>query len=86
MNVQDILEERGKTHGDFTDNAMIAQALKEIMRQGKNWNELPDTHKEALEMIAHKIARWLSGDYRYNDNMKDIIGYTTLVLERLNKR
>ena len=33
---------------------------------------------EALEMIAHKIARILSGDADYADNWVDIAGYAQL--------
>jgi hypothetical protein len=81
---EDLLIERGSTHGDFTDNADISQRIKKVMRSGKNWDALPDVHKEALEMIAHKIARWLSGDYRNEENPADTAGYARLVQERIN--
>lgn len=38
---------------------------------------------EALEMIAHKIARILNGDPDYEDSWRDIAGYATLVADRL---
>jgi len=77
----DLLDERQKTHGDFYDVAATAQELKDAMRRGKNWRLLEDTQKEALEMVATKIARMLSGDHLYLDNVIDIVGYMTL-LER----
>jgi len=77
----DIIDEREKTHGDYYHVAMMAQELKDAMRRGKNWRILSDTQKEALEMVATKIARMLSGDHLYLDNVVDIIGYMTL-LER----
>lgn len=40
---------------------------------------------EALEMIAHKIARICNGDPNYADNWVDIAGYATLVANRLEK-
>ena len=79
----DILDERQKTHGDFYRIAMIAQELKDVMRRGKNWKILEDTQKEALEMVATKIARMLSGDHLYLDNVVDIIGYMTLLERQL---
>ena len=79
----DILDERQKTHGDFYRVAMTAQELKDVMRRGKNWKILEDTQKEALEMVATKIARMLSGDHLYLDNVVDIIGYMTLLERQL---
>ena len=79
----DILDEREKTHGDYYRTAGIAQGLKDVMRRSQNWRILPDTQKEALEMVATKIARMLSGDHLYLDNVVDIIGYMTLLERQL---
>jgi len=46
---------------------------------------LNNDQREALEMIAHKIARILNGDPNYADNWIDIAGYATLVANRLEK-
>ena len=75
----DILDERQKTHGDFYLTAMIAQELKVVMRRGKNWREMDDTEREALEMIATKIGRILSGYPHEVDHWRDIAGYATLI-------
>lgn len=32
MKTEQLLKQRGKTHGDFEDNARIAQALKTTVR------------------------------------------------------
>lgn len=81
--MSDILDEREKTHGDYYRVAGTAQELKDVMRRGKNWKILEDTQKEALEMVATKIARMLSGDHLYLDNVVDIIGYMTLLERQL---
>ena len=81
--MSDILDERQKTHGDYYRVAGTAQELKDVMRRGKNWKILEDTQKEALEMVATKIARMLSGDHLYLDNVVDIIGYMTLLERQL---
>lgn len=83
MNVNQILSERGKIHGDFTDNSAIAQRLKAVVHSSKNWNELEPYQAEAIEMILHKLGRILSGDPHYLDHWADIVGYSQLVCDRL---
>lgn len=75
----DILDEREKTHGDYYRVAMMAQELKDVMRRGKNWKTLDDTQREALEMIASKIGRILSGNPHEIDHWRDIAGYAALI-------
>jgi hypothetical protein len=78
-----ILEQRQTVHGDFTDDAQTAQALKYVMRQGKNWDDMPSFMREALEQMQTKIARILSGDPSYPDHWRDLQGYPRLVETRL---
>jgi hypothetical protein len=40
MNVQDTLDERQHTHGDFAENARVMQAMKEVARSGVSWKHL----------------------------------------------
>jgi len=82
MTVTDTLAERGARYGDFTNHAKIAQALQDDMRAAEGWDRLPDIHRQALTVIADKIARVLSGDPNYADNWHDIQGYARLVEER----
>lgn len=86
MNVSETLSERGARYGAFGGHADIAQSIKQVMtsRPTTNWHHLPDAHKEALEMIAHKIGRILNGDPNYADNWHDIAGYATLVERVIN--
>tara|TARA_R110000868_G_scaffold179574_1_gene419724 strand:- start:31378 stop:31695 length:318 start_codon:yes stop_codon:yes gene_type:complete len=79
VTVTDILDEREKTHGDYYRTAGIAQGLKDVMRRSQNWDEIDDTEREALEMIATKIGRILSGYPHEIDHWRDIAGYATLV-------
>lgn len=83
MTTQTLLKERGGTHGDFTDNANVAQAIKNALHGGKYWHNLTEIEREALDMIAHKMARAVSAPKYHDDNYKDIAGYATLVVERL---
>lgn len=67
-----------KTHGVYRDTAEMSQNLKNVMGVGKNWESLNNSQREALEMIAVKIARILSGDVNYRDHWDDIEGYAEL--------
>lgn len=81
--IHDTLNERGSRYGDYFEHARITQNLKRAMADSPNWSALPDDMKEALEMVAHKMGRILNGDPDYDDSWRDIIGYTQLVLNRL---
>lgn len=78
-----LLNSRGKTHGDFAVNAAIAQQTKELWRSFSGWDRLNSVQREALDMIAHKVARALAGDANFDDHWKDIAGYASLVAKRL---
>lgn len=90
--VEATLAERGSRYGDFTDHAEIAQDLQDAMRAHTNngstvagWHKLSNVQRQALTVIADKIARILSGDPNYADNWHDIQGYAKLVEDRLSK-
>jgi len=96
MSLEETLKERGNRYGDFEDHAKISQNLQEVMRmsvagndghgeQKDCWESLSDIQKQALTVIADKIARILSGDPDYADNWHDIQGYAKLVEDRLPK-
>lgn len=80
--LSEILEERGKQYGDFTVQGATAQAIKNSMREHIGWNRLSLHQKEALEMIAHKIARILNGSPTLVDSWQDIAGYAQLCADR----
>lgn len=95
--VEDTLAQRGSRYGDFTDHAAVCQELKEVMtgctkvnpeypnQRIRGWQLLSSVQRQALEVIADKIARILSGDPNYDDNWHDIQGYAKLVEDRLPK-
>lgn len=80
MNPEQLTEERGKTHGDFEDNARISQELKDIFREEMNRSGVVcnDVLYEALDMIALKLSRILSGQPHFKDHWDDIAGYAHL--------
>lgn len=72
-----LLQERQKTHGSFERNAEISQRLKTIFDQYKA-RDGKVVHAEALDMIALKLSRILSGQANFKDHWDDIAGYAKL--------
>lgn len=81
--VSNTLMERGERYGDFHLHAEIAQSLQDIMRGQTGWVTMSADKRQALTVIADKIARILNGDPEYVDNWHDIQGYARLVEDRL---
>jgi len=84
MDIEKTLEERGLRYGRFIDHATICQNIKAAICGTPGWGNLAADQKQALEVIADKIARMLNGDPDYIDNWHDIIGYAKLVEDRLS--
>lgn len=80
------LAERGQRYGAFTGHAQLTQQLKDAMHAHPGWQRLSPDQREALEMVQHKIGRILNGDPNYEDNVVDIIGYATLMLQAMRGR
>ena len=88
--IDDTLNERGDRYGRFATQAALSQTLHNtIMKHyfdihGHSTAPLPPYIVEALSMICHKLARVANGDPLYDDNWRDIAGYSQLVLDILN--
>ena len=79
-----LLNERQKTHGEYSDHARVTQAIMAVMMdKSTNWEALSDIQKESLHMFAHKIGRIMVGDPNINDHWDDIAGYAKLVSDRI---
>jgi hypothetical protein len=83
MSIDQILDERGSRYGNFLDHARITQGIKGAIFLHADMDKLEYDHKEALEMIAHKIGRIVNGDPNYADSWDDIAGYALLVADRV---
>lgn len=98
MSIENTLAERGNRYGDFTDHADLAQGIQFRMQKFclkadndvgfiEPWKDrLNNVQRQALTVIADKIARILSGDPNYADNWHDIQGYAKLVEDRLPRQ
>ena len=86
MSIEQILAQRGKTHGEFKDQASCAQELKEVWHRhakdcGNNGHSVVN---EAVDMIMHKLARAATGALLEPDHWLDIQGYAKLVSDRIS--
>lgn len=84
--LDDLLQTRAQTHGDYRENAEIAQELKAVMRRSPNWCLLTDAMRESLDMDATKTARILAGDPFELDHWSDKDGYRGLVRQEIERR
>lgn len=88
-NLDAILNARGKSHGEFRDHARIAQALKATVRDElaarakRDQPPLEPMALEAVDMVLHKIARAIAGEWAFADHWDDIAGYAKLVADRV---
>lgn len=78
--VDQIVEQRGRTHGLFQDNAVYTNSTRHIWRSSPNWDKLHPEQRLALDEIALKVARMLSSgaDPDNKENWLDIQGYAKL--------
>lgn len=73
-----ILKQRRKQHGDFLDHAAITQSFKQTAHDSPGWEHLSDTQREGVEMILHKLGRILAGNPNHHDHWDDIGGYARI--------
>jgi hypothetical protein len=82
MDIVDTIKARAASNGDYETQAEIAQELKRTLRTGLSWDRVHAYEAEALDMIAHKLARIVNGDPHFHDHWHDIQGYAKLAADR----
>lgn len=85
MEINDILDQRQKTHGNFEKVARLDTELFSTFNTYHNSN-LSDEQYCAIKMILHKIARIGCGDPEFIDHWQDIIGYAQLIINGIKGR
>ena len=80
--INKTLDERSSDYGPFCMNAHVTQSISRVLAEQPNYKNLGDSGREAIHMIAHKLARIVvgNGDKHIEDQLTDIIGYTHLWL------
>lgn len=79
VTIEDILQERQNSYGDFTQVANTTGQLMGVILNSANGKTLTYAHEEALHMICSKIARIVNGDMNHLDSWVDIGGYARLI-------
>lgn len=79
----DLLGEREKTHGNYTNVANIADALRRVMQNSKNWETMTPAQRSVFCMSAEKWGRVGSGDPNFKDHWLDLAGYAMLIARTL---
>lgn len=76
---------RDHQHGGMEAVGTMAQSLKIAIHAGMNWYLLTPGEQEALDMIAHKISRILSGaDPHDPEHWTDLAGYAHAAMRGLD--
>lgn len=78
VDIDELLKQRGEQHGLFEQNATITMLLRITFRERGGWDNLTPVQALALDEIALKIARILSGGHKNTDSWRDIGGYSKL--------
>lgn len=85
MNADQIISNRAGSHGNYPDNAAIAQYIKDVIRTGPSYASMTPVQRESLDLIATKLARICAGDPNFVEHWIDINGYSQLVVMDLTK-
>ena len=86
MEVDQILEDREVTHGDFEMKAMWIQEIMEHLISLNAYQNMEADKKEAIHMILVKLSRIIYGNHDHADHWDDIAGYALLVADRLKDK
>ena len=83
--IEKILDKRAEQYGTFMRNADITIKLKQVIHNAmvREDTQLYPDQLQALDMIAAKIGRILTGNPSHLDSWVDIAGYAKLVSDRL---
>lgn len=81
--IDDTLSDRGKSYGSFEQQARTSEGIKDRLHASPNWPILMPDQREAMDMIAVKLGRLLTGDPNHYDSWLDLQGYAKLVADRI---
>lgn len=86
MRIDDLLNEREKSYGDFTVLANATQAFKSVYRASPAWQKMTAVQREVFDMVAVKKCRILYGDPMHADSWTDLAGYPILAAEEFARQ
>lgn len=83
--INKVLAERGVNYGDFSFVAFRSQQIQNHLRVHDPEKQYTPTQREALQMIASKLARIVTGNPGHRDSWIDIAGYAQLAANSIEK-
>lgn len=83
MKIDEVLQDREKTHGDFEKGAEIFDQLMELVEA--NRKKFTKSQRYGLTHIMGKLTRIIGGNANEIDHWRDVAGYATLVAKSLEK-
>jgi hypothetical protein len=83
MATDELLKERGKTHGNWREQSACATELKQLCLHHQRSRSFNPSQSEGLLHILNKISRIVCGNPNEPDHWRDIAGYATLVAKEL---
>ena len=92
--LDETLAERGESYGSFADNSAVAVRIKvacwPTALENPKFLRLSYADRavvlNALDMIAAKISRLVTGDPLHKDSWQDISGYAELVVRHIEEK
>ena len=86
--IEATLDERHKRYGYYSEVCETTYAIRDaVMAQiDLRGTKLAADQLYSIEMICVKLARLINGDPDYDDNWRDIAGYSQLIVDRLSGR
>ena len=86
-NINGILNEREKTHGNIDEVGRVYRLLKKSFYNGEHTgDDFSSIQVLVLDSIFMKLARISCGDPIFLDHWLDIAGYATLVVKELESQ
>lgn len=76
-----VLDERGRTHGNFREQFSMSRSLKSVFMTMTAQQNMTPVQLEVLDMFAVKISRIATGDNMEPDHWLDISGYARKAYE-----
>lgn len=82
MDIDKILEEREKTHGDASKGHDLMRMLQVTLEETMLESEMSSASKWEIHMALFRITRVICGDHTENDHWIDAQGYLELARRR----
>ena len=74
------------THGEFSENAIIAQQLRDAIRASPHWSRaLNYQHREALDQIISCMANIINGDASYEYHWIELAGHAMEMVNHIGE-